>query len=98
MYRWAATDRALDAALADGTGPMASLSYTNPLNGAAVVPTLGCSIHRIVPGSRTTTARRTGTSVFIVFAGSGRSVIDGRSFDWRTGDVVTIPSWAAVDH
>lgn len=56
------------------------------------------SMHRIYPGARTAGRRKTGSSIFVVFRGSGRTVIDGAVFDWGPGDVFVTPSWSAVDH
>lgn len=98
VYRWPDTDAEL-ARLAASTGePLVSLEYVNPETGASVLPTMNCSMHRLVPGARTLPVRRTGSSVFVVYQGSGSSVIDGRRFDWAAGDMFVVPSWAAVEH
>ncbi len=97
-YPWETTDRALDAALADSGGPAASVTFVNPVNGASVIPTLGCEMHRVVAGRRTTVDRRTGSAIYVVYAGSGASVIDGMRFEWATGDIFVAPSWSKVEH
>ena len=53
---------------------------------------------RLLPGHRTPTRRTTGSSIHVVFNGSGRSVIDGAVFEWGPGDIFVVPSWAPVDH
>ncbi len=55
-------------------------------------------MHRLSPGARTPTKRKTGSSVYVVFQGSGRSVINGVCFEWGPGDIFVTPSWASVDH
>lgn len=55
-------------------------------------------MHRLVPGERTTPVRRVGSSVVVVYAGAGSSVIDGQRFRSSAGDMFVIPSWAAVNH
>jgi len=55
-------------------------------------------MHRIYPGGRTATRRKTGSSIWVVFRGRGHTVIRGERFDWGPGDVFVTPSWAAVDH
>jgi len=55
-------------------------------------------MHRIYPGERTATRRKTGSSVFVVFQGNGYSVINGIRFEWGPGDIFVTPSWASVDH
>lgn len=97
-YRWQETDRALEAIHDAKGGPSASLEFVNPLTGAPAVATFACEMHRIYPGARTTGRRKTGSSVFVVFRGSGRTAIDGTVFDWGPGDVFVTPSWSAVDH
>jgi gentisate 1,2-dioxygenase len=55
-------------------------------------------MHRLYPGERTATKRKTGSSVYVVFQGRGCSVINGVRFEWGSGDVFVTPSWASVDH
>lgn len=98
VYRWSDTDATLSALLEEQGGPIVSMEWVNPLTGAAVMPTLGCEMHRIVPGGRTPTWRRVRSSVYVVFRGSGSTVINGQSFDWEQGDMCAVPTWAAVDH
>jgi gentisate 1,2-dioxygenase len=97
-YRWGETDRALDALYRARGGPMVSLEYTNPITDAPAVATFACEMHRIYPGARTASRRKTGSSIYVVFQGTGRSVIGGELFEWGPGDVFVTPSWAAVDH
>src|SRR2546426_244296 len=42
--------------------------------------------------------RVTGSSVFHVVQGKGRSVIEGKTFDWAKGDIIALPSWAEHAH
>src|SRR5437879_10519739 len=55
-------------------------------------------MHRVYVGSRTQTTRKTGSSVFVVFRGRGRTVVNGMAIEWGSGDVFVTPSWASVDH
>ncbi|MDQ6874767.1 MAG: cupin domain-containing protein [Actinomycetota bacterium] len=98
LYRWADTDATLNAMLEGGAGPIASLRYANPATGGAVMPTLGCEMHRIVPGKSTTPHRKVGSSIYVVFRGRGHSIINGQRFDWEPGDVFVTPSWSTVEH
>jgi gentisate 1,2-dioxygenase len=97
-YRWGETDRALEALYRARGGPLVSLEYTNPLTGGPVVATFACEMHRVYAGARTPSRRKTGSSIYVVFRGRGRSVISGQLFEWSPGDVFVTPSWAAVDH
>ncbi|MDQ6792743.1 MAG: cupin domain-containing protein [Candidatus Dormibacteraeota bacterium] len=97
-YRWDVTDEALNSLHAARGGLIASLEFTNPLTGGSAVATFACEMHRVRPGGRTPTARKTGSSVYVVFRGRGRSVISGEVFEWGPGDVFVTPSWSSVDH
>ena len=77
---------------------MISLEFITPLTGTPAVSTFACEMHRIYPGVRTVSRRKTGSSLYVVFHGSGRSVINGVHFAWGPGDVFVTPSWASVDH
>ena len=97
-YRWGETDRGLEALHRARGGPLASLEYVNPLTGGPAVATFACEMHRLYPGERTAAQRKTGSSIYVVFQGRGRTVISGQLFEWAPGDVFVTPSWAAVDH
>jgi gentisate 1,2-dioxygenase len=98
VYRYRETDAALRDLLRARGGPMASIEFVNPSNGASAMPTLGCEMHRLVAGRRTPARRRVGSAVYVVFSGAGSSVIAGERFDWQHGDVFVVPSWAPVEH
>ncbi len=97
-YRFVETDRLLDAIHAENGGPIATLEYRDPLTGGPVVPTFTCQMNRVHPGKRSVAKRKTGSSIFVVFQGTGRTVVNGSLFEWGPGDVFVTPSWAAVDH
>ena len=97
-YRWGETERTLEALHRARGGTISSLEFVNPLTGSPVVSTFACEMHRIYPGERTSTRRKTGSSVYVVFQGSGYSVINGIRFEWGPGDIFVTPSWASVYH
>ncbi|MGH9021719.1 MAG: cupin domain-containing protein [Acidimicrobiia bacterium] len=98
VYRRQDTDAALAALVEERPGPMVSMEFVSPLTGGSVMPTLGCEMHRLVPGRRSAPSRRTGSSIFVAYRGSGSTVMNGQRFDWQTGDLFAVPSWALVDH
>jgi gentisate 1,2-dioxygenase len=98
VYRWADTDDRLAALLDEQGGPMVSMEFVNPDTGGSVMPTLGCEAYRLVPGGRTPTCRQVRSSIFVVFRGTGSTVVNGQRFDWEQGDMFAVPTWAAVDH
>ena len=97
-YRWQETERMLESLHRVRGGSMISLEFVNPLTGGSAVNTFACEMHRLYTGKRTSTRRKTGSSVYIVYQGSGRSVINGVLFEWGPGDTFVAPSWASVDH
>jgi gentisate 1,2-dioxygenase len=97
-YRWGETERTLETLHQARGGPMISLEFVNPLTGSPVVSTFACEMHRIYPGKRTSTRRKTGSSVYVVFQGTGCTVINSIRFEWGPGDIFVTPSWASVDH
>ncbi len=98
VYRYRDTDEALDDLLRARGGPAAGVEFVNPTNGAAALPTLGCEMHRLLPGAPARPSRKVGSSIFVVFRGAGSSVINGERFDWERGDAFVTPSWALVEH
>ncbi len=77
---------------------MASIEFVDPTSGRPVLPTMTCALHRVVPTGRTASRRKTGSSIFVVYRGRGRSVIGSQAFEWSAGDMFVVPSWYAVDH
>jgi gentisate 1,2-dioxygenase len=100
-YRWVDTDRALTEQLAlEDEGHAATLSaghaavrFTNPTNGADVMPTIRAEMHRIRAGGQTLTKREVGSSVFQVFDGSGTVIVGERTWNVERGDLFVVPSW-----
>jgi gentisate 1,2-dioxygenase len=98
IYRWADTDAELTRIVRETGQGAVSIEFTNPETGSSALPTLACGMHRIAAGHATLPVRRTGNAVYVVFRGEGHSVMDGRRFDWRTGDMFVAPSWVPVEH
>jgi gentisate 1,2-dioxygenase len=97
-YRWTATDAALSRLLESTGRREASVRYADPLTGRDIMPTMRAELHRVLAGHRTRTVRTVGSGIWVVYRGSGATVIDGRRFRWSAGDIFVAPSWAAVDH
>jgi gentisate 1,2-dioxygenase len=75
-----------------------ALEYTNPQTGGPVTPTIACRIQMLRKGEKLKARRVTGSSVFHVVRGKGRTMIDGSAFDWEKGDIIALPSWAQHDY
>ncbi|MFJ9889448.1 cupin domain-containing protein [Streptomyces sp. NPDC091287] len=97
-YRWETVDAALSSLLRSTGHQEAAIRYTDPGTGHDIMPTLRAELHRVLAGHRTASTRRAGSAIYVVFHGSGASVIGGRRFSWNAGDMFVVPSWAAVDH
>jgi gentisate 1,2-dioxygenase len=96
-YRWRDTDSYLSRAVERGDRVLVTARFTDPTTGLDALPTLRCAAHRIVPGERTPTTRRAGSSVWVTFEGRARAVVAGQAFDVGRGDMFAVPSWAPFD-
>ncbi|MCB5907761.1 cupin domain-containing protein [Streptomyces pinistramenti] len=100
-YPWERSYAALlDAAKATEGSPYDGimLEYSNPLTGGSVMPTMGAHLQLLRAGEATRAHRHTGSVVYNVAKGRGHSVIAGRHFDWKQGDIFCVPSWAWHEH
>jgi gentisate 1,2-dioxygenase len=100
LYSWEQTREALEA-LRDREGSPydgIALEYTHPLTGGPVLPTISCRVQMIRRGERLKGRRVTGSSIFHVVQGTGRSRIGEQLFEWSKGDIVAVPSWALHDY
>jgi len=100
VYSWEQTLEALYA-LRDREGSPfegIALEYTHPHTGGPALPTIGCQVQLIRRGEKLKARRVTGSSVFCVVQGKGRTVIDGTAFDWSPNDILALPSWALHEH
>ncbi len=100
-YRWGDTYAALSQMAGLGeTSPYddAMVEYVNPLTGGHALPTLGCAMQLLRPGLHTRAHRHTSSSVYMVFHGSGYSVIAGERYSWQQGDLFAVPTWAWHEH
>jgi len=42
--------------------------------------------------------RTVGSAIWVVYQGSGQTVVGGQRFEWVPGDMFVAPSWAPVEH
>lgn len=99
-YKWRETRQALDRLARGETSPFddVALEYTNPVTGGPVLPTLACRIQLLRPGVWTRCHRHASSAVYVVFEGSGESIIGGQRFLWERGDMFVTPPWAWHEH
>jgi len=100
LYSWEQTAEALDSLRSHDGSPHdgITLEYTHALTGGSVLPTMSCRVQMIRKGEKLKPKRVTGSSVFHVKQGRGRSVIEGKTFEWEQGDIIALPSWAQHEH
>jgi gentisate 1,2-dioxygenase len=55
-------------------------------------------MQRLAAGQKTARFRSSANFLYLVLQGSGRSVVDGNSFEWARGDVIVVPCWRPVIH
>ena len=75
-----------------------ALEYCNPRNGEPALPTIGTILQRLRPGICLKSQRHTGSSVYYVIRGVGRSTVGNQTFNWGPGDFFAIPPWAIHSH
>jgi gentisate 1,2-dioxygenase len=74
------------------------LQYANPASGGYPMPTIGAFVQLLPGGFGGQPYRATDGTIYCVVEGSGRTSIDGRTFDWEPSDVFVVPSWSTVRH
>lgn len=97
-YPWVEMKAALDRCRETNPFDGILLEYVNPFNSGPTLPTLSCRAQLLRPGEATRAHRATSSTVYYVIAGSGSTIINGMSFDWRAGDVFVVPTWSWHEH
>jgi gentisate 1,2-dioxygenase len=99
-YKWADTERALRNLAEVEADPFDDviLEFTNPQSGGPVMRTFTCKVQMLQPGAHTKAHRHTGSSIYLAFEGNGATIVDGTRFEWHTGDMFVLPSWATHEH
>jgi gentisate 1,2-dioxygenase len=94
-FPWAQTEKALHEMAQVEVSPFddVAFEYTNPLTGGPVLPTIGCRIQMLRPGTRTKAHRHSASQVYHVFRGEGAIVVDGVRIDWKQGDFFALAPW-----
>lgn len=74
------------------------LEYRNPLDGGPAMQTMGMRLQMLRPGMRGKARRHTGSKLYYVVGGEGTSIVEGKAYEWSTGDFLAIPPWAWHEH
>lgn len=93
-----------EGALAQATGLPADpfddvvLEYSNPATGGPAMSTMGMRLQMLRPGTHTQARRHTGSKLYYVVRGTGRTIVNGQAYDWSPGDFLAIKPWAWHEH
>jgi gentisate 1,2-dioxygenase len=74
------------------------LEYRNPVNGGPAMRTLGTRLQRLRPGFEGRAQRHTGSKLFYVVEGSGRTEVAGKVHEWGPGDFLNVAPWTWHRH
>ncbi|AMM86058.1 gentisate 1,2-dioxygenase [Martelella sp. AD-3] len=74
------------------------MRYINPVDGGWAMPTISPCLQLLPKGFKTQPYRSTDATVFVVTEGTGRSVINGKTYEWGPKDLFVVPSWHTVTH
>lgn len=95
-YRYDRTREALDQMARRGDPEEChglKMRYINPVTGDWAIPTLGACMRLLPKRFSGLPYRSTDGTVYAVVEGSGRTVIDGETYEWREHDVFVVPGW-----
>jgi gentisate 1,2-dioxygenase len=101
IYPWEQTWATLQEAAAQEAGSPhdgVRFEYTNPVTGGPVLPTMGCYIQLLAGGLHTDAHRHTTSAVYHVVRGSGSTIVDGTTIEWKERDTFAVPGWAVHEH
>lgn len=74
------------------------LDYVDPVSGGHTLPTIACRLHSLPAGRSTLPQRETSSRIYHVVHGVGRTVVQGKSLEWRPGDTFVVPGWSWTEH
>ena len=99
-YSWRETERLLDLLASREGDPFDGISirYLDPITGGPTLPTVSCEMHMLKPGGTTQSHRHSSTVFYHVFEGTGSTVMNGDTFEWKTGDGFVVPAWCTHHH
>jgi len=75
-----------------------SLVHNDTEGSYGVSPTMNTVVQVLKPGESNEPHRHTNVALFLVFEGSGYSIIDGEKLEWEKGDLCVAPAWSEHEH
>jgi gentisate 1,2-dioxygenase len=99
-YRWDKAHKALLGLAEVESDPFDDviLQYVEPRTGSSLFPCLAFFLQMIRPGIQTKARRQNSSAVYFVLQGSGKSEVDGTTYEWAKGDVLVIAPSAPHRH
>jgi gentisate 1,2-dioxygenase len=82
----------LEASKPDATGRIRAVLDSEAM------PTIGMEMERLASGQVTARERTTANQIIAIVSGEGVTRIGNRELTWRSGDVLSIPSWHDYEH
>ena len=100
VYRWERMLELIDRFKDWDGDPYEALSieYVDPVSGGPVFKTMTFFVQVLRGGERTRPLRQTASLLVAPFEGSGRSIIDGKRFDWKEHDTLAVPGGSWLEH
>ena len=75
-----------------------TIDYVNPFTGGPTMPTMACRLHLLESKTPTGRHRHTASTIYHVVEGTGTTVINDKTIEWRAGDMFVVPNWAWHSH
>ncbi len=97
-FPWTNTEAVLREMAEYGGSEPVELDFINPETGLSVLPTMGFTALMIRLGETVRPPIRSTSAVFHIIKGSGRSVVNGETYDWTAKDSFSVPVFSEVEH
>lgn len=97
-FPWARTKEALIELASYGGDEAIEVDYVNPETGKSVLPVMGFTALMIRPNETVKPPLRSSSAVFHVVSGSGSSIIDGKTIEWKAKDTFSVPVFSKIEH
>jgi gentisate 1,2-dioxygenase len=93
-FPWGDIKHRLDEASPEATG-----RYAKQIElGSPALATTALFMMKLTPGAGTVPHRTTANNLYSPVEGEGETIVEGKSFAWRRGDVLVVPSWQTHFH
>jgi gentisate 1,2-dioxygenase len=99
-YAWKEAREAVASLSPSSESPFdgAMLEYVNPVTGGPSLSTMASFLQKLKPGQKTEAHRHSVSAVYLAVEGHGRTVIEGKAYEWSPGDVFALPTWCWHAH